>query len=549
VTSLPASAPAPPRARTATLRALAELRLRLALRRLRGRGGVLDLAARTVMLVMAVPVAVVFASVLGVTAFRAVRAGGEVAAAVAAPAVFLGIWQTWTVVAVTLSDRESFDLRRLLPYPVPPSQAYAYELLASVVGDPFALFWCVLLAGSFTGAALARPGAWVLLLALTYLFFAATTAALSALLLELLARALRGRRTRELGVAAVYVGMILALVWGGTSGLRGVLHGVRTLYALRWIAYPPALAAEAAVHLYRGRVLEAVPWVVGLALSAAATAWVAYRLALADAMSGAEGGQARGAARRVGWRLPGRIGPLLEKELKYLLRHPLSSVLAIVVPAIAWVIGWRLVPLIPHEAGEVTRGLPLFGFALYAQVVTQAFWLNAFGWDRGGARLWFLAPVRPGDVLRAKNAAVRLLSLLVFAGSAGALFATAGLPPLWQLVAALALHLGAGAWFLAGGNLVSILSPRPAAYSLQRGGSLSPAAVLAGMGIVSVGTGLFVPPVLLAIHLERPWVLVAGWAAIGLVGAALRRASFPAAARLLQRRREALLEGVAGDAA
>ncbi len=106
-----------------------------------------ELVARTVLLVMAVPAGLAFAGLAGFGAFRAVRSGTGLTTTVAAAGLFFGIWQTWTVVGVTLSDRESFDLRRLLVYPVPPSQAYAYELVASLVGDPFALFWSLILLG------------------------------------------------------------------------------------------------------------------------------------------------------------------------------------------------------------------------------------------------------------------------------------------------------------------------------------------------------------------------------------------------------------------
>jgi ABC-2 type transport system permease protein len=150
-------------------------------------------------------------------------------------------------------------------------------------------------------------------------------------------------------------------------------------------------------------------------------------------------------------------------------------------------------------------------------------------------------------VLRAKNAAVAVLALLIFAGSAAALFATAGIPPAWALLSALALHLGVGTWYVAAGNLVSILNPRPASYSLQRGGGLSAVSALAGMGIVSAGAALFVPPVLLALHLDEPWVLAAGWVLLGLAGWGVRRAVFRPTARLLARRREAVLSAVAGE--
>jgi ABC-2 type transport system permease protein len=540
--------PASPTARTSPLRALAELRFRLTWRRLRGRGGIPEFVARAVMLVMALPLGLLFAVAAGRGAYQAVRASGGLAGGANA-LFFIGIWQTWTVVALTLSDRESFDLRRLLVYPVPIGHAYAYELVASVIGDPFVLFWSLILAGGFVGAAVARPGAWLLLLALTYLLFAVAVTTMVALLQELLARALRGRKVREIGVAAIYIGLVVLLAWGSAGGFRAIARSWRVLAAARWAAYPGALAAEAATRLYWGEPLRALPWTAGLGLAGAAAGWVAYRLSLADAMAGVEGGHAAGAAGGRGWRLPGHTGPLLEKELKFLLRHPLVGVLGLVVPGIAGVLGWWLRPHLPAEAGEVIRSLPLLGFALYAQLVTQAFWLNAFGWDRGGARVWFLAPVDPADVLRAKNAAVRVLSFAIFAGSAVALLATGGRPPAWALLAAVALHLGVGPWYLAAGNVVSILNPRPASHSLQRGASLAPMSTLAGMMIFSGGAAIFVPPVLLALRLEEPWVLVAGWAALGLVGAAVRRAVLPATARLMVRQREALLDSIAGDAA
>ena len=537
-----------PAAKTSPLRALVELRLRLTLRRLRGKGGIPELVARTALLVMALPAGGAFAVLAGVGSFRAARAAGGLATTVGVPALFFGVWQTWTVVGVTLSDRETFDLRRLLVYPVRTSQAYAYELGASMLGDPFALFWSLMLAGAFVGAAVARPGTWLLLLGLTHTAFAASVTALVALLSELLARVLRGRRVRVLLVAAIYIGLVALLAWSGKGGMRALVHGFRALAAARWVAFPAALASEAATRLYLGQPFRALPWISALAAAAVATGWAAYRLALADALAGPEGGSAAGAPRGGGWRLPGRTGPLLEKELKYLLRHPLSAVLVLVVPGIAAVVGWRAVPYIPAEAGEVVRALPLFGFALYAQLVTQAFWLNAFGWDRGGARVWFLAPVAAADVLRAKNAAVRLLSLGIFVASALALSTTGGAPPAWAAAAALALHLGVSPWYLAAGNLISILNPRPAAHSLQRGGSLTAASALAGMAVVSGGALLFAAPVLVSLRLEEPWVLAGAWTGLGLLGGVVRRAILPATVRLLERRREALLDAVAGEA-
>jgi ABC-2 type transport system permease protein len=524
--------------------ALAELRLRLTVRRLLGRGGVQDLVARSVMIALAVPTGLVFAALAGRGVFFALRMSSPRAIALATALFFFGVWTSWTSLSLTMSDRESFDLRRVLVYPVPPWQAYLYELGAGLLADPFAIFWLLLQAGAFVGAAAARPGGWVLLLALAHALFAAGTVCLVALLQEILARALSRRRVRELGVAAVYIGVIVLVVYVAADGGRAVWNGLRALAALRWLAAPAALAVEATQALYVGDVAGALPWLGALAAAVPAIAWAAYRLALADALGGVEGARARGGAGG-GWRIPGRLGPLLEKELKYLLRHPLTAVLALVLPALAAAVGWKALPLLPPDA--IYRSLPLFGFALYTLLVTQAVWLNAFGWDRGGVRLWFLAPVAPADVLRAKNAASSFLAFALFALTAAALSATGGLPQPWAICAALALHLGAGAWWTAAGNLVSILNPRPAAHSLQRGASLAPMTALAGMAIVSGGVTLFGLPVLLARSFDDPWLLVAIWTALAVAGAGVRRAVRPLTARLLERRREQVLAAVAGD--
>ncbi len=382
---VPERALAPPglaAGRPAPLLAFAELRARLLWRRLRGRGGVTELVARTALFAVAVPAGLVFASLAGAGAWKAVRTAGGVGPEVAVTALFFGVWQTWTAVSLSVSEREAVDLRRFLVYPIAPGRVFAYGLAASVVGDPFAVFWCLLLGGAFLGGALARPGAWIALLALAYLLFVVATAALVALVQELLARLLRGRRVRELAIAAVYVGTGFLVVFM-TGGPRSALQAFRVLSRIRWLAFPPALAERAVTNLYAERYGAALDWLALLAVAAAVASWAAYRLAVAAARSGGEEAPRAAATGEGGWRLPGRLGALLEKEGKYVLRHPIAAVLALVVPALAGFVGWKLVPRIPQDAGEVVRALPLLGFALYAHLATQPFWLNAFGWERG----------------------------------------------------------------------------------------------------------------------------------------------------------------------
>ncbi|MFY3745268.1 hypothetical protein ACOQFB_15245 [Anaeromyxobacter sp. Red801] len=529
------------------LRALAELRLRVLWRRLRGGSGVPELVARIATFAFAIPAGLVFAGLTGAGAYQAARAGPGLRSSIPVAALYFGVWQTWMAVSLSVSDRSQLDLRRFLVYPLPPARVYGYGLAASVLGDPFTWFWCLLLLGAFAGAALARPGAWLALLALVSLGFVAATAAMAALVQELLGRLLRGRRVRELGIAAIYLGLAFLLLSSGGGPRPGVFQAIRTLARFRWLAYPAALASEAGAALFTGRSAAALPWIAALLAAGALSGWAAYRLALADARSGGEG--AGGAARAAGggWRLRGRLAPLLEKELKYLARHPLVTVLALIVPALSAFFGWKVAPHLPAEAGEVVRLLPLVGLAMYTHLATEVFWLNAFGGDRGGARAWFLAPVRLEDALAAKNGAVYALALALFAASAAALTAAAGAPPAWAVAAAVALHAGAAPWFLAAGNVVSVLVPRAASTSIQRGGRLSPLTALAGMALVSAVSAVFALPVLAALRLEWPWLVAASWAALGALGLWLYRLALPRTARLLSARREALLAAVAGD--
>ncbi len=531
------------------LAAFAELRFRLAWRRLRGRGGVPDLVARLASFLVILPAGVALAGLTGVGVHKAARASQGLLASTPLNALFFGIWQAWTAVALSMQEQEALDLRRFLVYPLPAARLYLSGLVASVVGDPFALFWCLLLGGAWIGAAAARPGGWLLALALVLVLFAAASAVFVALLQEAMARLLRGRRTREVLITALYVGV--AFLVAALAGMRkpaDLHHLLHALATIQWLAWPAALAAAAARHLFAGQVVAALPWILGLALATAVAARLAFRLALAEARSGGP------AAARVDagshWSLAalaGRLGPLLELEVKHLLRHPLPGVLLLVVPALAAFLAWKVSPLIPEEAGEVVRAVPLLGFALYTHLATQVFWLNAFGWDRGGARLLFLAPLAPEQVLVAKNAAAYALSGALYLACAALTVLVAGAPPAWALLAAGALHAGLAPALYGLGNLVSVLNPRAASPTLQRSGSLPPLSALAGMLIVSGAAAAWAVPVLAAVWWDQPWLLPGGWAAMGAAAWAAYRATLPRTGRLLSAQREPLLAAVTGD--
>lgn len=532
--------------------ALAELRARLFWRRLRGRGGLAEGIALGALFLVSIPIGLVFAVLVGAGSWRIARPIPALQLEISVAAIFFGLWQAWTAVSLALTEREGLDLRRFLVYPLPRGRLWLLGLASGLAGDPVGVIWALLLGGIFAGAALSRPGLWLLGLAIDLALFAAATVLLVALVHEVLALLARRRWVREilLGLAvaaALTVGLSLA---GTPRPGHGWREALPLLSALKWVAWPAALAARAARHLYGGHPAAALPWLAGLALAAAATGWLAFRLALAAALGVGSDGETGAARPGDGWRLGhwrGRFAALLEKEGKYLLRHPLVRVSAIVGPALGALFAWKLSPHLPTEGGEVVRGLPLLAFALYTHMAMQVFWLNAFGWDRGGVRALFLAPLDLSEVLAAKNLALHGVSTGVFAATAALMLAAGGWVPAWALAAAVALHAGLAPAFYGLGNLVSVLNPRAAPFALRRNASFSWLSGLAGMGIVSATSGLFALPVLLALRLESPWLVPAAWALLGAAGFWAYRRTLPAVGRLLAERRDAFLPAICGD--
>lgn len=529
---------------------LAELRFLLAWRRLRGRGGAAEGVAQFLLFALALPASVLFAGLVGAASYRAARAGHGLQATVTIAAIFYGIWQTWTAVSVTMNERDALDLRRLLVYPVAPARLYVTGLLTSLLADPFALLWCALLAGVLCGATLARPGAWVLLLALTLAAFAAATVSLLALLQEVLGRLARSRRWRELVAVAAIVGWLFIVV-SSSGSARALRNALPWLRRLRWLLYPAAVTSEACERLFAGRGAAALPWIAVLAAAALLTGWLAYRLAISTARSGGEAG--RVAAPREGSRprvlIPEKLGPLFEKEMRYLARHPAARIYVVVLPALAAIVAWRAPWNLGGDAAEILRALPLFGLAAYVHLAFQIFWVNGLGSERGGAQTLFLAPVAPAHVLAAKNLALFAFTTGVFSMAACAYLAVAGAPPLWATLGALALEVGLAPVLYGLGNVLGILAPRAAPSGLHRAGSVSPLAALAAMGITSGALALFALPVLGALWLDALWSVPIAWAVLAVAAGVAWRATLPVAGRFLSRRREQVLAAVCGDEA
>lgn len=540
-----------------TLGAVIELRGRLFWRKLRGKGGVAELAALVMSFVVVIPgslgvaVALAWGAWQGTSRHPTDFSDGT-------HGVLFGLWQLWTLVAISLNDRELFDLRRLLMYPISPAKVYALGVVSGVIADPVALAMVPPMAGAVLGAAFGRPGPWILGMAAALFAFGVATVALLTFVSELFAKISQGRRGREaVVIIIVSVGLLswAAGTWlGSPAGRQTFLGagGVGTVWKLRWIAYPPAFASAAVTAFFKGRVGEGASFTAGLFGISAVISWLSYRLALSSARSGGEGGGASGSSGKgLGWRLglgSEAFSALFEKELKMLARNPVGKMGLFLVPAFAAFLGFFAGGKIRlTEGGEALSALPLFGFAAYVHLVFQPFWVNSLGWERGGVRGLFLYPAPLSTVFAAKNASLHLFSFLTWLVSVVVYAAFAGPPPVWAFVAGAALHLGLGAPLYSVGNAISVIHPKAAQWSFRRGGTVPALSALVAMIALFFSAAIFALPALLALYLDSPWVLVGLWAALGALGFVGWRTLLSPAARLLERRKEQVVSVVAGD--
>jgi hypothetical protein len=325
---------------------------------------------------------------------------------------------------------------------------------------------------------------------------------------------------------------------------------IRMLSRLRWIAFPPALTYEAAKLLYSGRVWAGLVWLSVLLVATGIAGFMAFRLALSSAQAGGEPTVAIAADRSVRFPLlRGRFGALLEKDLKLLVRHPLARIYTIIIPGLAAVVAWRITAYMPEDARELARALPLLGLAIYVPLMLQPFWLNGLGWERGGARLLCLAPLRGSEVVLSKNVAIFLFSLAIFAISAAISAVVGEAPPAWAWLSGFALQIGVAPVLFGLGNLVTLMNPKAASFGVHRGANISALSGLLGLIILTLTSGLFGLPVVVALGIDSLWLVPACWACLGLLSFGIYWMTLPAVGRLWERRKEEILTIVCGDEA
>ena len=234
-------------------------------------------------------------------------------------------------------------------------------------------------------------------------------------------------------------------------------------------------------------------------------------------------------------RLPPTIAATLHKEWIYLRRNttqfygllaPLAMVFLFTLR-----IGSRLSShewLLPAAVAYSALGLAALAY-------------NAFGLDATGIQLYFLAPVRLGDVLLAKNLFGFALGAAEFVVIFALLAYTSGTPPLATVLGTLGWLCFASLINVTIGNRRSITAPKkmdPSKLARRQAGQLS-ALISVGLMLIlaTLGFGLLG----LATYLQRPWLPAPIFAVLALAAFFIYRHNLKGLDQLAADNRETLV--------
>jgi ABC-2 type transport system permease protein len=515
--------------------------------------GLLRARARLVGLLLAVPV-LAFVSLMttllilvGLPILEA-RAPGAVAAVLSAVATAFGLMWTLSPLLTGHALTEAHDVSRLLHFPVPARTLLLASFLANLLQPIVLAVLPPLAALSYlTARGLHRLPLTIVGVGLSFAFILAASQVVG-LVLHAMAR---NRRLQDrLLVAGLFLGFLvgflpLLLVTGGGDALTGLVSRL-----VSWDVFvfsPFGWGVRAAVHGGRGEGLAFFvhfTWAaLAVAFAFAAAAALLQRVYHGELVLGTPR-PAQIPARMV---LAGRIGALLEKELRNAWRDP-----ALKASVVTGLLGPLLVLLLLSQ-GPLGPGAGTI-LTLASFIGLSTFGANTFGAERRALSLLLSFPAPRWQILLAKNLAVlllrapSLLALLV----AGSLVAS----PAW-LPAAATIALATQLVGLGVDNFVAVRMPVPVPEA-GKNPYAGAGAGASGLGAVAILSVCLVAVLVLAspfvflawlpLLLGQPWLWLATLP-LALAGAASVYGMLVAGAgRYLGRREPELVERVLVEA-
>jgi ABC-2 type transport system permease protein len=369
-------------------------------------------------------------------------------------------WQIFPL--MTLSSGWSLDVRRLLVYPIRERTLFAIEVLLRITTAPETL---IMLAGIIVG--LMRHPHVPALCPLFLLLYLPFNLFLSLAIRETLLRFFQRRRFKELFAVFFLAIMLSPTLLANTSlgrRLAPVAFRLASSGGTPWFEV-------SSLSLGRFSFLSIaifLLWTLAAYLFAArqfANGLRQDRSGFGASIPRKKKNQATAPKKEVffgsiGYLFRDPTAALIEKEFRTLLRSPRFRVMF----GMACV--FSVIVFLPFTSGRLASqgmaqnylpAVSTYGLVLLGEVLL---W-NAFGFDRKAAQLYFVAPIRFSTVLRAKNtvAVVLILLMSVLITAVGFLFRLR--VTLVSMLASLALTAVLAVFFLAFGNLTSVLLPRP----------------------------------------------------------------------------------------
>jgi ABC-2 type transport system permease protein len=375
----------------------------------------------------------------------------------------LGILIFWQVVPLmTLSSGSSLDLSKLLVYPIHKKTLFAIEVLLRLTTSPEMI---VVLCGGIIGL-MRHPRVFVLS-PLWLVLYVPLNLFLSLGLREWVATTVERKKLRVILVIFSLSASLVPSLFLNTS------LGERSKPFFLAAAKAPGTPWSELSSLGLGH--------YSLFTAVVLCAWLAaaYIFAARQFARSLNFDQARipgplrepgAASPRLNWAepllaLPGRLfrdplGALVEKEIRVLSRSSRFRV----VFGIATV--FSVLVFIPFSSGRLSSGVMSRNYlpavsAYGMMIIGEILLWNNLGFDRNAAQLYFVAPVPFAVVLKAKNVAACVIILLMtlFVALITALVRQNVTPG--SFASSIALTSVLTLFFLAFGNLASVIMPRP----------------------------------------------------------------------------------------
>jgi ABC-2 type transport system permease protein len=463
--------------------AIAELRFKLLVRKMRGAGGALNLVGGILLSVLGLVFAAGLAVGFGVMTHVFVTGGDSRKLLIGFSIVFYVCFVLGVILPLLRGAMDQgFDASPFVIFPVGRWRLYVITVAACFGATDHLLYFPMLAAVALTGVLLPGVNAVVglALIVLCVLFFVVWGNALALFLVSVM----RTRRVREIaGIVALMliISASFSTMLLDTDGLAKVqlpelttaLNAVMVMVKL----LPPSIAAEGMTVLHEANgAARAGTSVLWLLVWNAAGVWIGYHIF--DRYHLAERGvqvaarvKRRGAIAKALGRLltldggpfsalPSEVRAVAAKDLHYLFRSVLGRFNLFMMPVFVFVMAFIIGRVLDEPVfGIDPEPLLLFGLLLYTVLFSNNFINNSLAWEGDGVKSYFLGPVSLRSILLGKNVAVWLYNGLLFSLVMLSWMAVKGPPGPVTLVSALFMFAAAVVIFTGVGNILSVLFP------------------------------------------------------------------------------------------